>query len=250
MADEEPWLSLSEAAQRSGLAREAIRAKARRGRIPARKGNNGQILVQLPAVLLAGAGQGEAGAQADLLADLLAEVAELREQVARTEAERDAAESVAEAQVEAARDAARARVERGQGGGGCRARAGRPADGRAGGAAPAVVAEADWVTPYERAALLIDLQLGLRRVPAETLRAMLKPRRAWRSGAGEDRGLGRPGLPGAMRVEVSAPSAATDSAGRIAGQAHQPDPGLTGSFRCGPTGGGDARGPDHQVPST
>ena len=111
MADEEPWLSLSEAAQRSGLAREAIRAKARRGHIPARKGNNGQILVQLPAVLLAGSGRGEAGAQADLLADLLAEVAERREQVARTEAERDAAESVAEAQVEAARTAAMARVE-------------------------------------------------------------------------------------------------------------------------------------------
>ena len=32
------------------------------------------------------------------------------------------------------------------------------------------------MTPYERSALLIDLQLGLRRVPAETLRAMLKPR--------------------------------------------------------------------------
>ena len=32
------------------------------------------------------------------------------------------------------------------------------------------------MTPYERAALLIDLQLGLRRVPAGTLRAMLKPR--------------------------------------------------------------------------
>src|SRR3954465_3479129 len=41
---------------------------------------------------------------------------------------------------------------------------------------PAVVAEAAGMTPYERAALLIDLQLGLRRVPAETLRAMLKPR--------------------------------------------------------------------------
>jgi predicted nucleic acid-binding Zn-ribbon protein len=67
--------------------------------------------VQLPAVLLARAGQGEAGSQADFLADLLAEVAELREQVARTEAERDAAESVAEAQVEAARDASRARAE-------------------------------------------------------------------------------------------------------------------------------------------
>ncbi len=32
------------------------------------------------------------------------------------------------------------------------------------------------MTLYERAALLIDLQLGLRRVPAETLQAMLKPR--------------------------------------------------------------------------
>jgi hypothetical protein len=32
------------------------------------------------------------------------------------------------------------------------------------------------VNPFERSALLIDLQLGLRRVPAETLRAMLKPR--------------------------------------------------------------------------
>jgi hypothetical protein len=39
-----------------------------------------------------------------------------------------------------------------------------------------MVAEADWVNPFERSALLIDLQLGLRRVPAETLRAMLKPR--------------------------------------------------------------------------
>ena len=31
------------------------------------------------------------------------------------------------------------------------------------------------MTPHERATLLIDLKLGLRRVPAETLRAMLKP---------------------------------------------------------------------------
>ena len=32
------------------------------------------------------------------------------------------------------------------------------------------------MTPFERSALLIDLQLGLRLVPAATLRAMLKPR--------------------------------------------------------------------------
>jgi len=32
------------------------------------------------------------------------------------------------------------------------------------------------MTPYERSALVIDLQMGLRRVPAETVRAMLRPR--------------------------------------------------------------------------
>jgi len=32
------------------------------------------------------------------------------------------------------------------------------------------------VNPFERSALLIDLQLGLRRVPTGTLRDMLKPR--------------------------------------------------------------------------
>ena len=32
------------------------------------------------------------------------------------------------------------------------------------------------MTPFERSALLIDLQTALRRVPAETVRAMLRPR--------------------------------------------------------------------------
>ena len=41
---------------------------------------------------------------------------------------------------------------------------------------PALVAEVVLMTPFERSALLSDLQLALRRVPAETLRAMLKPR--------------------------------------------------------------------------
>src|SRR3954471_23362813 len=55
---------------------------------------------------------------------------------------------------------------------------GRRSDGEgdADGAAPAVVAEGVRMPPFERSALLIDLQLVLRRVPAETLRAMLKPR--------------------------------------------------------------------------
>ena len=57
MADEDPWFGLSEAAQRSGLAREAIRTRARRGQITSRKGNRGELLVQLPAELLTGSGQ-------------------------------------------------------------------------------------------------------------------------------------------------------------------------------------------------
>ena len=105
MADEQPWLSLTEAAQLTGLARDAIRAKARRGHIPSRKGNRGEVVVQVPAGLLARSGQGQAGSEAtygqdkaDLLAtlgqdkaDLLAEVVELREDLARAVAERDAA---------------------------------------------------------------------------------------------------------------------------------------------------------------
>lgn len=110
MADEEPWLSLSEAAQRSGLAREAIRARARRSQIRSRKGNRGEILVQLPAGLMAEAGQDMAGASAELLADLTAEVADLRAALARSEAEVETARAVAEAKVEAARDAAEARI--------------------------------------------------------------------------------------------------------------------------------------------
>lgn len=110
MAEEEPWLSLTEAAQRSGLAREAIRARARRNLIPSRKGNDGRLLVQIPAGLMAEVGQGMAGLPADLLADLTAEVAELRTALARAEAEADTAKAVAEAKIVAARDAAEARI--------------------------------------------------------------------------------------------------------------------------------------------
>ena len=121
MADEQPWLSLTEAAAVSGLAREAIRARVRRGLITARKGNRGELMVQLPAGLVAEVGQGEAAAMAGLVADLTAEVAELRQALARATAEVDAAKAVAtagvdtakavaEARIEAARDAAAARV--------------------------------------------------------------------------------------------------------------------------------------------
>lgn len=97
MADDLPWLGLSEAAAVTGLAREAVRARARRGLIPSRKGNDGRIVVQIPAGLAAEAGQGEAG----LLAELTAEVADLREALARAVAERDAAMAVRMAEVAA-----------------------------------------------------------------------------------------------------------------------------------------------------
>ena len=79
------------------------------------------------------------------------------------------------------------------------------------------------MTPFERSALLIDLQLGLRRVPAETLRAMLKPREP---GDLEPEKIAASAVLDfleRMRLGLSASSAATDPAGRIAGQAARLD---------------------------
>jgi hypothetical protein len=110
MAEDDPWLSLTEAAQQSGLARETIRGRARRGQITSRKGNRGELLVQLPAEMLTWAGPAGTAPLADLVADLTAEVAELRERLARAEAAVDTAKAVAEARADAAKDAADARV--------------------------------------------------------------------------------------------------------------------------------------------
>ena len=64
------------------------------------------------------------------------------------------------------------------------------------------------MTSFERGALPGDLQLTLRQIPAGTPRAMPKPRLPHDPVAGEiAAGLG---LPGAMRVGVSAARAATD----------------------------------------
>jgi hypothetical protein len=114
MSGESPWLSLTEAAQRSGLSREAVRARARRGLIPSRKGNSRETLVQLPAESVQAMSSGDqdmTGSESTLVADLLAEVGDLRELLARAQAERDAAESVALAQVEAAKAQAAAMRE-------------------------------------------------------------------------------------------------------------------------------------------
>ena len=107
MTDEPSWLTLSEAAERSGLNREAIRARARRGLIVSRKSNSGEVLVQMPAGLVAGDGQGMTGKLAGdytVVADLQAEVLELKVALARSEAERDAAKATAMAEKMATRE--------------------------------------------------------------------------------------------------------------------------------------------------
>jgi hypothetical protein len=107
------WLTLSEAAGRSGLHREALRARAKRKQLPSQRNNLGQLLVMLPPDLLTpaqGTAQGAAQAQAEQLADLVRdleqELAEVRAtaqaDLAKAVAERDAAREVAEAKVSAA----------------------------------------------------------------------------------------------------------------------------------------------------
>lgn len=112
---EGPWLTLGEAAQRSGVHKEALRARAKRGHLPHRRGNSGQVLVQLPRELLdvaqvAAQGDAQASAHAqveqlvDVVRDLEQEMGELKERLARTEAERDAARVVAEAETKLLRE--------------------------------------------------------------------------------------------------------------------------------------------------
>lgn len=106
MTEEQPWLGLTEAARVTGLDREAIRSRVRRGQVPSRRNNRGELLVQLPADLLAEVDRpatGELTALRAALTDLTAEVADLRAALARAEAEREAARAVAVADVATAR---------------------------------------------------------------------------------------------------------------------------------------------------
>jgi hypothetical protein len=102
-----PWLTLSEAAERTGRHIDALRSLVRRKRLPAKKGNAGQCLVQLPADLLAqpdkvrDIGTGLGGDE--VMAGLMAEVTELREALARAEAEARTARDTAGARVAAVR---------------------------------------------------------------------------------------------------------------------------------------------------
>lgn len=113
MAEEQPWLSLTEAARLTGLDREAIRSRARRGLLPSRKNNRNELLVQVPADLVtdpdrAVTGDGrplaeEVTALRAAMADLLAEMTDLKTALARSEAQVEAARAVAVADVATAR---------------------------------------------------------------------------------------------------------------------------------------------------
>src|SRR5690349_21612626 len=89
-----PWLTLSEAAELTGVNRETIRSRARRRLIPSQVGNRGQLLVQVITDPEDGRDRGN-GRDADredyreltglreAVTDLTAEVAELRIALAR-----------------------------------------------------------------------------------------------------------------------------------------------------------------------
>jgi hypothetical protein len=53
MTDELPWHSLDEASSLTGLSREAIRSRVRRSYLASRRGNHGELMVQVPPKLLA-----------------------------------------------------------------------------------------------------------------------------------------------------------------------------------------------------
>ncbi len=101
MTDEPPWLTMTEVAAQTGLHRDAIRSRARRGLIPTRRGNRGQVLVQLTTAAMATPGQDDDHDLAVVVTDLQAEVTDLREALARAEATRDAAMTTAKATLEA-----------------------------------------------------------------------------------------------------------------------------------------------------
>src|SRR5690349_20224375 len=97
---EGPWLTLSEAAARSGRHIDALRALARRGRLERRKGNAGQWLVRLPESLPqddSGVALAGDSGMAEAVAELKEEVAELRVALARAETQAEAAKTVAAA---------------------------------------------------------------------------------------------------------------------------------------------------------
>jgi multidrug resistance efflux pump len=118
VSDPRPLVSLAEAAAATGRHPEALRGMVRRGRLTAVRGNDGRLLVRLPADLTAGQQPAETRLEAGLLdemAEVREEAAGLRTALARAEAERDAAKAVAAAETTMLREALErehARVDR------------------------------------------------------------------------------------------------------------------------------------------
>src|SRR4051794_31079694 len=103
----EPWVTLSEAASRTGRHVDAVRSLVRRRKMPARKNNAGQWMVQVPAGMAEVAAsmtqydRGHDAATDPATGELLAEVTELREALAEAKAETKAARDIADARVDA-----------------------------------------------------------------------------------------------------------------------------------------------------
>jgi DNA-binding transcriptional MerR regulator len=114
MTDELPWLTLTEAAEKTGLARETIRSRARRGLIPSRRSNSGGMLVQIavgPDREITGAQTGPDRALTEVVTELQEEIADLRDRLTRAESERDRAREMIAERVASADRLAAAKIE-------------------------------------------------------------------------------------------------------------------------------------------
>jgi hypothetical protein len=83
--DEGPWLTISEAAERTGRKLDAMRALVRRGRLPRKKGNRGEWLVQIPGMAVRPAldPDSDGDLDPDVDGDSDSELAVLREQMTK-----------------------------------------------------------------------------------------------------------------------------------------------------------------------
>lgn len=96
---DDQWMTLTEAAQRSGYTREALRQRVRRGTLPATKGNDGQLRIQArdladlppPDATTDDQGHGDNAITEAALAILVATVADLRTDLVRTRTALDTA---------------------------------------------------------------------------------------------------------------------------------------------------------------
>ena len=111
------WLPLLEAAMRLGKSTDAVRSMIRRDRMPTRKGNDGRLLIGVPAVagqtangpptLIDQVSDGRTTAELRLtIEELRDELMETRERLAGTKAALEAAVAIRKAEVGAVRELA------------------------------------------------------------------------------------------------------------------------------------------------